>query len=66
MSIIHLFNLYARYNYYYYSKYYGKRKARINFSRIHSKLVAAPELKPKLFELKNDALFIYPVKTIHM
>lgn len=28
--------------------------------------LTAPELKPKLFELKNDALFIYPVKTIYM
>lgn len=66
MSIIHLFNLYARYNYYYYSKYYGKRNASIYFSGTHSKLVAAPELKPKLSELKNDAVFIYSAKTIHM
>ena len=31
-----------------------------------SQELTAPELKPKLLELKNDALFIYPVKIIHM
>lgn len=37
-----------------------------NFPRAYRKLVTEPELKPKLFELKSNALFIYPVKTIYM
>lgn len=41
-------------------------KALNNFPRAYRKLVTEPELKPKFFELKNNALFIYPVKTIYM
>lgn len=35
------------------------------FSRVYRKLVAEPELKPKLSELKNGDLFIHPVKAIY-